>query len=243
MRRIILLALGALFSVCASAQSNLATKIKNEGVVEATITVDGNAIEGYIKKVPNWQKDTFSYSPFWEQQELIKFIDKKTFASIPRLRPTHYTDYTPKNCEGFAYDGIEFRTMKYSDAAGVSSVMAKKLFLRKVGGNSKVAFYIHYRKPVSNATVADIKNVVDNPDMAFALDGSDKAKNVDLLNVKKDINCPKIADKVASDGYPTTRTPEMEAQLTGYSGTFSHAESVTSLQLNILEDLMNGVCD
>lgn len=250
MKRLLLMATCLMLSICVSAQGTLATKIQNEAVVAGYVIVDGQKIDGYIKKLPNWSRDDFKYQPYWEQQELIRFMEKTKFETAPKYKYEDYTEYQPKTCDGFMYGDIEFCTVKYIDGSSVTGVVPKKIFLRKLGGNDKVTFFLHYKKipaiqinGVNALSKDDLKKLVENPNLVYLLAGQDKAKGVEFINEKKDFSgCPKIAEKIASGAYNAERSADADRELTGYDGTFKRDGENMVRNLNIMEDVKNGVC-
>lgn len=256
MKKVFLLAIAALVSVNSFAQYE--AKMEQQNVIKGSVIVNGEKIDGYIKKKPTVEVNGEKVPAMYLLQEDILFIEKNTFETIDKIKGKNIVKYSPKDCDGFYYGDYCFETRKFciDPTAMGTNAIPKKIFLHVLKQYDKVTFYAFYdntgnTSPDENGLAKldpeKVAEHIKNPAIAYYLTGADRAKNVCQLNAKKELaDCPAILEKVANKMYKVDRTADDNYKLFGIA-TSTNSEILAigddNRNLNILEDYINGICE
>lgn len=251
MKKVLLLVIAAITSASCFAQYE--AKMKDQNVIKGSVIVNGEKIDGYIKKVAEVDVNGDSYPAFFLLQSEFTFIDKVTFETVEKLKGKHKITYSPKDCDGFEYGDFVFETRKFciDPTAMGTNAIPKKIFLHVQKKYDKVTFYNFYDNVgnwVDGQLNRDkVSKDIASPGLVYYIEGADRAKWIYLLNAKKELpNCSAILEKVENKMYKYDRTAEDNYKLYGRSET-SKSEMLTlgddNRNLNILDDYINGKCE
>jgi hypothetical protein len=242
----VIIASALIMCVSSVAFAQYEEKMQEEGVVHGTVTVNGETIEGYIKK----DEVTFAektHIAYYSLQKSIKFIDKSTFENTEKIKRKMYTTYTPKNCQGFTYESEVFDVRRYADNSAVGfNMIPRNMFMRQIKVNGPVTFYLHYNTPSivytgEGAYEAEMTEIFKNPHLAYFRDGMEKPEMIDHLTKKDFADCPRIQQKMENKEYEKSRTKEDNEALYGIA-EYHNISLFDERNLNVLEDFIKNGC-
>jgi len=250
----------SLFTLClmmvlgyVSANAQIEEKMRKENVVQGTVIVNGQTIEGYIRRMTT-ELDGETIEAPWDFQETIKFIEKDVFDNAEKIKRKMYHDYNAKTCEGYTYDNGRYTYVayKYSDNSAIGfNMIAKRMFLRQLT-DGKIKFYLHYETPApvyvgNNASEMrdeDLRRILNEKHLVYYKEGNEKPRLVEHLNVSKEFSdCPKIIEKADNKEYYKDRSAEENLRLIGLEEVYPTVMIFMNRNLNIIEDYNNGICE
>jgi hypothetical protein len=229
--------------------AQLEEKIKNQRVVPATITRDGNKIEGYMIKmgtdeIPFTTSGT-KFSAPWTFQKEVLFMEKSRFESMPKIKYKDYERLGPGDIQGYSYnnDSLSFESRKYANLNNPGlGMMPKLVFLRKLAKHSKISVYVHYTAPSGNGPedkqTAEFKDAAI-PYLVYFKAGDDNAKGVGVLNIEKQLSdCPKVVEHYKKGDYKKQGTEREE-----YGDYLANASDQDISKLYAIAEYNRGHCD
>lgn len=216
MRKLFAVALALLVS--SAAFSQLDEKIRQEGVVPATIIIKGKETEGYMKRMGTRYWDDIYYSTPWEFQGKVRFISKRDFDKKDKIKNKDYSKYTAKDISGYRYNGdsLVYLSVKYADNSAVGTGMIPKTkFMRRISDN-KISIFHHFQTPPSVGEVSALKEIYlenKNPDVVYKKGKKGKLRLVNALNVGKELeDCPTVVEKYKNGEYKVAGSEEKQSK-------------------------------
>jgi hypothetical protein len=248
----ILFLLWCLIGTSINLLAQLEEKIKEQRVVQGTITRDGNVITGYIIKMGTdgilGSTGNTKYSAPWTFQKEIRFIEKSKFESLPKIRFKDFEKLEPGDIQSYSYnnDSIIFDSRKYANLSSAGLGMIPKMtFLRRVAKN-KISIYAFYSSPPGNGPeeqqIADFKQSA-KPELLFHKEGEDNAKTVGLMSIEKQLGeCPKIVERYKKGDY-NMKKEIREDIYEYYSDILQNASDQDLAKLYAIAEYNRGNCD
>lgn len=215
------------------------------------LIVNGNEKEVYIKKARTVDVNGEQLPAFGEFERGISIIEKTIFEKYDKIKKKYIVSISPKDCDGFKYEDYFFETVKFTvdpTAAGTNAI-PKKFFLRQLKKYDKLTFYAYYpTENVKFGTDEKLAEEMKDPGIIYSFNGSDKAKWVETLHIKKELaDCPAILDKLENKMYKVDRTEADNKKL--FNVPISTKSAFISIgadycaRLNALDDYVNGKCE
>ncbi|AZQ63994.1 hypothetical protein EI427_17710 [Flammeovirga pectinis] len=170
--------------------------------IEGTISKDGQQIEGYIWRMGTTTGiDLSNESAPWEFQKTIRFISKEDFKSIKKVKYKYFPKVSPKDCDGYTYEGQFYEAVKYADmSAAGAGMIAKRMFMKRISVD-QISIYQHFDEPDVLIDASTIQNA-QKPHIVYRIGKEGKLKIVHDMNVKKELaDCQFVLDKYEKGQY------------------------------------------
>lgn len=217
----ILFSLMFLLCVTTISFAQLANKIRAENVVEGTVFIDGDTIDGYFKRTGEAWVDDYSREVYdshgnltsdskkvvapWQFQSKMHFIPKDLFEKHVKIKRKYFEKCSAKNCDGFRYDTLIYESVKYADMSAVGmNMIPKRMFLRRVK-DGNISLFLHFDTPPPVMKTKEVEKYYKEcaiPHIVYRKGKRGKLKMVGALNIEKELaDCEYVSEKYKKGEY------------------------------------------